>query len=570
MKNIRLAVIALLVLAFAPAAASAGVEDFTIPSFEGDYFLSRDSHQVSNLKVHEHLVAKFPDFDQNHGILRAIPKTYDGHSVSLKIDGITDDSGHSLSYSQSTQNDNLVLKIGDAGTYVHGLQTYIIDYHMKNVTSHQAGYDGFFWDINGNQWRQQFGQVVARVHLSDDIAAAMQSSGTRCFTGASGSTAQDCTATGNPPTITYAATRPLNPGETMTAEARFAPGTFAAYQIPIWQLLLLIIPIPLTLFIMVGRWRRYGRDPQGRGVIIPEYLAPKNLTVLGAGALLSESSKPSHVSATILDLAIRGYLKIYEIKEKHFLGDKTSYELELLKAAADLTAEEQAVVALLFGSTAATGTRVNLSDLKNKLYEGADAIGKDTVKRLVTDGLFRSDPTAAKIPYFVAGVAVAAASLYFLPYTAAVLISGGIILVFAFFMPARTAAGVEQRDYLLGLKQFITVAEADRIKALQSPHGSLTEKIDVTDTKKLVKLYERLLPYAMLFGIEKDWAKQFAALYDTPPGWYSGSSSFNAAYFAGSLSGFSSAAGSSFTAPSSSGSGGSAGGGGGGGGGGGW
>jgi uncharacterized membrane protein len=74
----------------------------------------------------------------------------------------------------------------------------------------------------------------------------------------------------------------------------------------------------------------------------------------------------------------------------------------------------------------------------------------------------------------------------------------------------------------------------------------------------------------MLFGIEKQWVKEFAQLYEQPPEWYAGSGAFNAGYFAGSMSGFASASAASFSPPSSSGGGGSAGGGGGGGGGGGW
>jgi uncharacterized membrane protein len=137
-------------------------------------------------------------------------------------------------------------------------------------------------------------------------------------------------------------------------------------------------------------------------------------------------------------------------------------------------------------------------------------------------------------------------------------------------MPARTVQGVTLREYLLGLKLYMQMTEADRIKVMQSPRGELTEKIDTSDTARLVKLYEKLLPYAMLFGIEKDWAKEFAALYTETPEWYSGHSGFSAAYFAGSMASFGAASTASFTAPSSSGSGGSAGGGGGGGGGGGW
>ena len=109
---------------------------------------------------------------------------------------------------------------------------------------------------------------------------------------------------------------------------------------------------------------------------------------------------------------------------------------------------------------------------------------------------------------------------------------------------------------------------------LQSPDGAEKTSIDPTDKKQLVKLYESLLPYAVLFGLEKQWAQEFAKLYEQPPDWYGGSAAFNAAAFSHAVGGFNSAAAASFSAPSSSGSsgfggGGFSGGGGGGGGGGG-
>jgi uncharacterized membrane protein YgcG len=155
-----------------------------------------------------------------------------------------------------------------------------------------------------------------------------------------------------------------------------------------------------------------------------------------------------------------------------------------------------------------------------------------------------------------------------------ILIAGVIVMLGAQAMPARTLEGVALRDYLLGLRDYMKLAEADRMKVLQSPHGELTEKVDIDDKRQLVKLYEKLLPYAMLFGIEKEWAKEMAPLYERTPDWYAGNGAFSAVWFASSLSSFSSNAATTFAPPSDSSSsgfgGGSSGGGGGGGGGGGW
>jgi uncharacterized membrane protein len=142
-----------------------------------------------------------------------------------------------------------------------------------------------------------------------------------------------------------------------------------------------------------------------------------------------------------------------------------------------------------------------------------------------------------------------------------------------------TDKGLELRRYLAGLKQYIELAEKDRLKVLQSPEGAAKTGVTISGDgdKKLIKLYERTLPYAVLFGQEKEWNKQLAVRYESTgssPDWYVGHSAFNAAVFTSSMNDFSSSM-NSYGASSSSSSGGSSGGGssgggGGGGGGGGW
>jgi uncharacterized membrane protein YgcG len=156
------------------------------------------------------------------------------------------------------------------------------------------------------------------------------------------------------------------------------------------------------------------------------------------------------------------------------------------------------------------------------------------------------------------------------------LIVGSAVVEFAVIaMVARkplTAAGAEVRDHLQGLKEFIEWAEADRIRMLQSPQGAERLQIDSTDVRQILRLYEKLLPYAVVFGQEKQWAKELAILYgagNSPP-WYSGTSGFSASSFSSGISSLSaSTASSSSSSSGGSSGGGSAGGGGGGGGGGG-
>jgi uncharacterized membrane protein YgcG len=561
-------------------------QDFLIRSFDADYYVTRDSQHISNLRVTEKIVAVFPTYDQNHGVLRAIPKTYQKHDVGLKIDKVVDPTGASWHYSTETSNDNLVLKVGDADKYVHGVQEYDINYHMQNVTQKFSDHDELFWDVNGDQWQQSFGSVTARVHVPAELATSLQPN-RRCYTGVYGSTESSCMITeqkSNSETIiTFAATRQLTANETLSFVLGFTPGTFVAYQMPLSQILWTIagivlfglLPPAIAIYIFVRRWRLYGQDAKSKGTIVPQYLPPEELSVLGSSEVLKQRFMPASVSAQILDLAVRHYVKIYEVETKKLLKTKTTYTIELTKAPNGLRPEEKQVVGMIFGDKATVGTKVDLSDLTNKLYKKAHDLGKTIDNQLASEGYFLRPPQQIFQTYLTWAIAMCVLGFVFPPYTLGILLAGLVILAVARLMPARTQKGVDARDYLFGLRDYMKLAEADRIKALQSPRGKLTEKIDVSDTAKLVKLYERLLPYAMLFGIEREWAKQFADLYhEQQPDWYSGSGAFNAIYFASAVHSFSTASAATFTPPSNSSSsgfsGGGSGGGGGGGGGGGW
>ncbi|HSX00938.1 MAG TPA: DUF2207 domain-containing protein [Candidatus Saccharimonas sp.] len=576
----RLITLLALGLLLLPSATYADVNDFSFASFEADYYLSRDAQHNSQLSIEEHLVAVFPAIDQNHGILRAIPQSYEGHNVHLHIEGVSDGTGRDYPYSTYNSNGNLVLKIGDAGTYVHGLKTYDIKYRQDYVTTQGTNGDVFMWDTNGTGWSQTFAHVTAHVHLASDLATFLQSGSPTCYTGAQGSTQHQCAiSTASDGTVTFSA-NDIGAGQTLTFRLDFADGTFAPYQTPLADTLLLLAKIALglapvlaTLWFVSWRWWRYGRDPRGPGAIVPEYLPPKDASVVTSSMVFQERFQPQSISAQLIDLAVRHYLRVYEVKDvRTLLPDKTHYEFELIRDPGDLRPEELRTLRLVFSDSATPGTRATLQ-APSELSQSAKVFGTQLGKDVAAAGFLRAAPDKARQPFAIAGtisfviflILSGNGSAFSLTFLACAI----ILFIGSAVMPARTAQGVQLRSYLQGLKLYIGMAEAERLRVLQSPHGELTEKVDVGDSTQLIKLYEQLLPYAMLFGLEKDWAKALAPLYQDPPDWYHSAGAFNAGYFVGSFSSFSDTTTASFTPPSSSGGGG-AGGGGGGGGGGGW
>lgn len=578
---------------------SQAVQDFSLLDFSADYYLDRTDQRVPGLRVQEQITAEFPSYDQNHGLERAIPNSYRDQPIDLRIASVTNQAGQALPYHTYFNKGNLVLRIGNAQTYVHGQQKYVITYTLKNVILFNQDHDEFYWDINGDDWPQATAHVTARIHLPTELAQDLQPE-QHCFTGSRGSHQTNCSLerqTVGDETVILAEATNLGPRQTLTTVIGFNKGVFmvdkAARRSFIIKFSLAlglgIVPLLVTIISLIRRWRREGRDPTGRQVIIPQYTPPAGLNVLTSDVILHEKLRTQAISALIIELAIRGYIALYEVQKSKLLGlgKQTDYELELTKnPETNLKTEEKSVINMLFGTTASAGNRVQLAALSQKLYQDVSRLNKTVCQDLAEQHYFHHSPIKIRNRYYLRGCLLAMTSLFCLPLIGwlgglAILpfmclaLTGIITIIVAPTMPARTINGVAAREHLLGLRDYIKLAEADRLKFLQSPEG-VRQYGDPNNPAAKVRLFEKLLPYAMLFGLEKDWGNQFKDIYKQSPNWYHGNwTSFSAGYLAGSLSGFAAASQTSFAPPSSSGSsgfggGGFSGGGGGGGGGGGW
>lgn len=570
-------------LLFVGQPAHASANDFTISNYAIDYTLSKDADNRSTLKTVETITAEFPNYDQNHGIERAIPVRYDGHSVSLKITSVTDKSGDNLSYSTYENNGYEVVRIGDKNTYVHGQKSYVITYMQRDVTKFFANTndDEFYWDTNGTEWAVPINLLTVTLHLDNSLKSALTDK-SACYQGANGSSATcDLSRIG---TTTYSAIATgLGSYQNMTISVGFQPHTFAAYQPSAFEK---ILPVLLTIWgslmaaalgvlvWLIIRWDRWSNRKSEVGTIIPEYIPPSQASVTTSASIIGSGTKT--FAAQLVDFAVRHYIKIYEIDKKWIFGSK-DYEIEIIRDIKDLRQEEQEILHDIFSNTAAVGARLKMSELKgnngvymntldndkklNELIRGAYGLRAKDIEKSAK--LKRTGWVLLALSIVLLNPALLFASLY-------AFIAAAILYPF-------TDKGLDLYRYLEGLKMYIGVAEVDRLKMLQSPEGA--EKVgslDPNDPSQMVKLYERVLPYAILFGQETEWNKQLGKHYEslgTQPDWYGGNGVFTAAVFASAMNSF--ATTSSYTAASSSSSGGSSGGGfsgggGGGGGGGGW
>lgn len=590
------------------SAQSSSLQNFTISSFQADYYLSKNSQNVSQMQVTETIVADFPDYDQNHGIIRALPETYNNVSLGLKIESVLNTTSGSTAYATSKQNHNLVLKIGDASSYVKGTQTYIIKYLVKNVITVYDNQQELFWNVNGTQWQQPILKASAIMHMTDSVSNSLLTE-EACVTGLSGSKEHNCeiaqtiSPNNSGKIVNTSTTQGLAKGENLSFVIAFKTDTFAIDKKA--QLLakakkytpfIFATLVPVVFFgLLINRWFKIGRDAKGTGLIIPQYVPLKELNVLQADTLLHEATTQKSVSALIIELAVKKYLTLIETaKDQKLLGIKLGsnkdYSVRLEKDISVLVSSEQSVLKMIFGSNPSVGDLVEMASLKDKAYKEIAKISKDVPLELYESGYFRNNPKKlvgliAKNSFAILAVLgilfvglIFSGLIEWPTQGVPILILAGITMVISGIistkiLPSKTLQGTTAKEYLLGLKEYIKLAEAERLKYLQSPEGA--EKYgDIKTNSAKIKLFEKLLPYAIIFGLEKEWAKSFANIYEQPPDWYQGNwSAFNTGVLLGSINSFDSASNVSFSAPSSSGGsgfGGGSGGGGGGGGGGGW
>jgi hypothetical protein len=568
MRGLRLALLG--ALAAAPAAAQ--TRELVIERFASTIRVGRDA----SLDITEQIDPRFTG--AWNGIWRAIPVEYRtaqgfNWSIRLQLLSATDENGHPLKVETSRERHYVKYKIWvpnarDATRHV------VLHYRVQSGLRFFEDHDELYWNVTGDEWEVPIEQATARIELP----AAAANIRAIAFNGAYGSTAQDPVISTEGTIVGLTMPHALNFHEGMTAVVGWNKGAVAepSAGAKAWGFLAtnwpLLLPIPVFLLMFTLWWRR-GRDPRRLPVTV-QYEPPDGLSPGEAGTLIDNSADIRDITATIVDLAVRGHLKIQEQEDEKLFGLLKGREFLFVRqrpaAGGDLKPHETKVLDGIFYNGAQV---MALSDLENKFYRTIPGVKRAIFDRLVGKGYYQRRPDSVRGAWTVIAIVVGILIGFvgnilgqrwgMAPeaFVGGGVLSGLIILIFGFVMPARTVAGARALEKVLGFEEFLGRVDADRLERVV----------------KTPELFEKGLPFAMAFGVAKQWSRAFKDIYVTPPSWYTGGniSHFNATTFSDRLSTMTSKAGSTLSSSprSSSGSGfsgGSSGGGGGGGGGGGF
>lgn len=550
------------------------------------YIVDITVQENGSLEVQENIDYDFRD-NERHGIYRDVPVHYSSfpfrRSIELKDISVKDDAGQPYHYVIEVKEGSgeKRIRIGDPNNTIHGPHHYQISYMVERVLLFEENSDTLYWNAIGGDWEVPIEFELVRLHMPDSLD--MKKINFRCFNGYKGEekkcyskeegntilasvmTAEDPSALTPGHAYSYTV---LYPGMGFTVQASWPkgfierPSTLLKIKFFLQDNWPFAIPL-IVVVLLFSLWYLRGRDPKGRGTIIHEYTPPKGLSPSQVGTIFDESVHNHDVSADLIQLAIDGYIK--------FKKDEKGYSIEKRKDFASIPHEfQKQLLTSLFSVAAAQKNKkveelqeIRLDSVKQHFSSEFEQVKEKIYASMIGEGYFAKNPEAVRRSYYFIGVLLLVGAFWalstFTLFAVMVGISGILFFIFGTIMPAKTIKGVHLREYVLGLKTYIEVAEKDRIQFHNAP-------------AKSPEYFEKLLPYAMVLGVEKQWSTYFEGIYTQPPEWYQGyGNTFLLHSFVHDLGNFSNSVDSSLSsAPKSSSGGGFSGGGFGGGGGGSW
>lgn len=485
----------------------------SIQRYDSQVVVTRDN----TIKITETIVYDFAD-NFRHGIYRDVPIDYrdgnDAYYMNFKLIGVWDETDKALETKLTTEDGNKRIRIGDPDATITGSHTYKISYELSPLVIKKDNKPFLNLDIVGEGWQVAILNISASVRLEDGA----ELSNIEWFGADNLSTNRtDLLALSVPAYhgVTINADLPdgyvtnyLEPNKPRTEDIITMILNIGAIAV------IIVISLGVVMVLIVRTMRSRAR--RKKQIVVAQYEPPKDLSPAHIGLLQDDVAEGRELTATIIDWARRGYLKIVYIPKKWLFGSK-DYQLVKQKDSTSLPHWESPLFNAIFKEN-----EMLLSQLDKVAVASQSTVFKAALKKQLTEKGYYD--------------------------------KGGNILMHGTI----TEEGAKEWALVDGFKLYLGVVEKDRLKFTDAP-------------EKTPERFNALLPYAIALGVEKQWAKQFEGInLSEATTWYNGGNlaAFSAVALASDLGG--SFANTVSSNGSFSAGGGSGGGGGGGGGGGSW
>lgn len=519
-KTIRFLILTFLCLFFLsrPALARENISDWYIKDFKSEIIVNKDS----SLSITENIIADCGNLYYKHGIFRILPTQYENNGTTIKtkilLENITDFEGKEYNYKtiNNRENHTITWQIGDPNKEVQGENFYKISYKILNtaITS-DPNKDELFLNLNGSFWTIDTDKYSAKITFPDVITK--NNSSISLFSGSYGVDTNNLASynwTGDH-TIQIKANKPLLTNQGVTLSTSFPKNIISAYKPQLSdysdemrQLIWLVFPI-LILAICFIFWSIYGRDPRVKDVIVPEFSVPGDFAPLELGMLYSNGKMNNrYVTAAIVNLAIKGIITIEKIK----LNDSEDYKIKMAHYDPKvITDSERHLINGIFGIILdkeqpldqSYKYEISISELKRDFYHTVEFLQNYISADLEDQFLLDSNGRAIKKSMLgLAGFIILIYLRFFLItdfgliFSVSVYTSIAILILFSIIMPKRTMRELELYKKILGFRLYLKTAEKNRQQFLENEN-----------------IFEKILPYAIMFGLTDKWTSAMNTIY---------------------------------------------------------
>ncbi len=403
---------------------------------------------------------------------------------------------------------------------------WIVEYRMKGAVIYADDYDRFYWNMVSYDRAVpiKHSRMTVELPAGTDMDAVESLDYYMDPPGGTHSSGRD----GN---VLWWETTNIYPYTTFTVDVSLPKGTVQKpwpYRTStLWLMLFLALGFfLLTALLMFGLWFWKGRDTYSGPPPGVAYEPPHEMRPAVMAALVHQQPKMEDIAATVVDLAVRGKLRIIHEAEvdppqpSEFVFERKDKETK------DLLSYERAVMAGIF--TKKDEDRVNEEDIRvgDRLLTIMNGVRKETKK----GKYFHDDPEKTVSWYFKWALAV-----IFLPLIVLIVLeiitdlgyvwlllvgtvpAGITIWIIGHAMPRRTALGSRLYWQALAFQEYLKTAEAGEPESMT------------------LETFQDNLPYAMVLGMADKWAALFASILTTSPDWYEGSGSFSTTGLTSSL-----------------------------------
>jgi len=530
-----MAVIAVLFVIFSPSPSFAFVPSNITDCYVKDLHSNITVQKDSSLLIEEEITVDCGDLPDKHGITRTVAEqiAVKGEKINtpVKLVSIREADGSPVPYLAKSDNfkHTVSWEIGDQKKTFTGEKEYTIIYSVRNaIRSGGSEGDEFYWNLSGDLWDIAIDDFSADISFPPE---ADRNSGKVYLYGSSDPGSGDRIKynwTGDN-TLNFLYEGDILPGRGVAASVAFPKNIFKIYEPSFiekyWEVLWFLLPTSVFLLCYL-LWEKYGRDPKVNKTVSPEFGAPEGLTPIEVGTLESIGDfKGPFISAAIVDLAVKKYMIIEEIDRKWYAGGK-DFKLKKNRPEEDflmLSLPEKTLTEKMFRER----REIFLSLLNDRFYKDIPEIKRAVASDLALRNLMTQTGSTLKIAFVAAACVLFFAGFFLFMALGSTAVAISVILsvftfiIFGFFMPKRTPKGAELHWRIKGLRMCV-----------EDP-GKYSQQILEKEG-----IFERLLPYAMLFGTEDVWIRKMEEIYGQDyfqrysPSWYSGSSGgFNADAF---------------------------------------